>query len=88
MSTSTASASDPDGPGLGSDNWRVSVVMRARDFGAARSPGRLGSRAVLVVLVAASTGLRAWAAWEAGGPWISPDEMIYSLVTNVVLKLV
>jgi hypothetical protein len=40
---------------------------------------RSGSWLALVALIAVSTGVRAWAARETAGPWISPDEMIYSL---------
>ena len=52
---------------------------------AMRYVGDLGARlprgwALLAVLVVASAGLRAWAAREVVGPWISPDEMIYSLL--------
>ena len=32
-----------------------------------------------MALIAVSTGIRAWVARETHGPWISPDEMIYSL---------
>ncbi len=45
-----------------------------------RLSGRSGSWLALGLLVIASTGLRAWAAREIAGPWISPDEMIYSLL--------
>jgi hypothetical protein len=55
-------------------------VTRARAFAVARLPRNLRSGAALALLIAASTGLRAWAARETAGPWISPDEMIYSLL--------
>lgn len=34
--------------------------------------------AILAALLAASTGLRAWAALDVRGPWIAADEVIYS----------
>jgi Dolichyl-phosphate-mannose-protein mannosyltransferase len=36
--------------------------------------------AALAALVAVSAGLRAWAALRVPGPWIAPDEMVYSLL--------
>ena len=36
------------------------------------------SWAALAVLVAASTAVRAWAAEGVPGPWIAPDEVVYS----------
>lgn len=55
-------------------------MTRVRNLALVRLSRKLGSWAALALLIAASTGLRAWAAREAAGPWIAPDEMIYSLL--------
>ena len=41
---------------------------------------RVPAWAVLIALVAVSTGLRSWAARGVGSPWIAPDEIIYALL--------
>jgi hypothetical protein len=41
---------------------------------------RVPAWAVLVTLVVASTVLRSVAAWRVDGPWITPDEIIYTLL--------
>ena len=41
---------------------------------------RLPTWAVLVALVTVSTALRSIAAWQVDGPWIVPDEVVYTLL--------
>src|SRR5437870_2405869 len=65
--------------GAASAPRRRSVILnRVRMGGADRGLGGVRPGALLVVLVAASAGLRFWAASRIPSPWITPDEQTYA----------